>query len=189
MMSEAPTYLPHVARGDGGDDELGHADRQARAWRASTIAVPPEPAAPMMPAMPICRADPALERHRHAGHRRAAIAGEDAGGAARMKAAIWCGGISAPECLPDVDRSTMRTGTPSALIDVAHEAQLVALGVERAGDQDHLLARRRQRPQLDAGRRRAVSACRRGLGRAPRARCGAPAPAVTSASAICGLET
>jgi hypothetical protein len=32
------------------------------------------------------------------------------------KAAIWCAGISAPECAPLVDRSTSRTGSPAARI-------------------------------------------------------------------------
>ena len=48
--------------------------------------------------------------------------------------ATWSGVTSAVEGLPEVERSTVRVGMPSALSAVADEIELAALGVEGAGN-------------------------------------------------------
>ena len=85
---------------------------------------------------------------------RAAIAGEHAGRAARvMQRDLDAARRRRAECLPLVERSTSRVRRPACFEQVADEAQLLALGVERAGDEHDRRAARGERPDLGAARR------------------------------------
>ena len=88
----------------------------------------------MMPSDIALAAEPGLEGLRHRGDRVAAIGAEDAAPPRGWKSAICCAGTSAAAAAPEVDRSTRRARRPRRE-DVAQEAQFLALGVERAGDQ------------------------------------------------------
>ena len=103
----------------------------------AAIAVPPDPPAADDARHARLPLDPGFERLRHGRDRRAAVAREDAGGAARM--------IEGNLDRRDVGARRLAAGgeidQPRAhaavLQDVAHQAQLVALGIERARD-DHI---------------------------------------------------
>ena len=145
-----------VAGGDGRDDELGHADgkasegrrHQGRATRSAGGQQPGDIGLGL---------HPALEGEGHAGHGTAAVAGEDACRTARMMARHDIGrrvGARRLAAGGQVDHGDAQAG---GLDDVAHVAQLGALGVKRSADIDGAAPRR-------GGRHR--TACRsRGLGR------------------------
>ncbi|GCC42075.1 hypothetical protein chiPu_0026433, partial [Chiloscyllium punctatum] len=129
-----PDIGADVAGCDRGNDELGHADRQrphagrdqrraARAARgndAGDIALAPQPA---------------FERFRHRRHRSAAIGAEHARAAATVVQRDLLRGDVAARCSSagrDIDQSGAQAATRD---DIADEAQLGALGVERADHQ------------------------------------------------------
>ena len=98
-------------------------------------AVAPEPPAEMIPAMSLCAAIqrskatvmPATAEPRSVVNTPAAPRG--------WKAATAFGGISAPDGLPEVDRSAICTASTLCLQDVTDETQFRALGIHRSGCQ------------------------------------------------------
>ncbi|MGY4172898.1 hypothetical protein ACVIM8_006971 [Bradyrhizobium sp. USDA 4529] len=124
-----------VAGRDRGDDQLRHADRQrAHAGRDQRRAA--GAAGGDDPGDIALATQPSLERLRHRRHRGAAIGAEHAGAAA---AVVQCdllrGDIAARRFAAgrDVDQSRAQAAAGD---DIADEAQLGTLGVERADDED-----------------------------------------------------
>ncbi len=111
MMSAGPTYWPTLPEATVEIITLGTPTGRARIAGVAS-AVPPEPPAEMMPATPSCRR---IQRSN-----ASVIAATDAprspvktpAAPRGCQAAISVGGTSAPEGLPEVERSTRRTGSP-----------------------------------------------------------------------------
>ena len=159
-----------IARRHGRDHDLRHADRQrlhpgCRDRRAAG------PTGGNDAGNVLLFADPGAERLCHRGHRRAAIAGGDAGGPQwrcerdflrrNVGALVAAGGGKIDE----------PRAKPRSLDDVADVTQFLALGIERAGDDDMRLLRRARgkrrniahAPAVDRGKGGARNGARRSL--------------------------
>ena len=110
-----PDVWRNVAGRDRRDKDFGHADRQ-RPHRRRDQEMPRRSPPAESAADPAVASDRALERFGHRGDGGAAFAGETALGPPRKYAAIWCGGTSAGDGPPEVDRSTKSTRTPAEAI-------------------------------------------------------------------------
>ena len=158
-----------------------------RAWPGATSAVPPEPPAEMMPASRLWRLIQASNASAMAVIAAPRSPVNTAFGAARMIGARPDGrhvGRRRSARRRKIDQEHAHAGIRDL---VANEAQFVAFGVERAGDND-----RRERRRDAIGRNSTAGApqwrrARRGGARARRPpRSAPPAPAATSASAKSG---